>query len=77
MLVCYVLFDCKIFIFIEFGCNLLIKVRIKYNIKWIDWLLGNCYFYKEWFVVYCWYVSFICLGNMMFIVFVDWFDICE
>ncbi|MEE6082008.1 IS4 family transposase, partial [Avibacterium paragallinarum] len=46
-------------------------------IKRIDRLLGNRHLHKERLAVYRWHASFICSGNTMPIVLVDWSDIRE
>ncbi|EBA2903003.1 IS4-like element ISVsa5 family transposase, partial [Salmonella enterica] len=53
------------------------KARTKHNIKRIDRLLGNRHLHKERLAVYRWHASFICSGNTMPIVLVDWSDIRE
>ncbi|EBM9124743.1 IS4-like element ISVsa5 family transposase, partial [Salmonella enterica subsp. enterica serovar Kentucky] len=59
------------------GRNLPTKARTKHNIKRIDRLLGNRHLHKERLAVYRWHASFICSGNTMPIVLVDWSDIRE
>ncbi len=61
----------------ELGRNLPTKARTKHNIKRIDRLLGNRHLHKERLAVYRWHASFICSGNTMPIVLVDWSDIRE
>ena len=70
-------FDCKTLTLTELGRNLPTKARTKHNIKRIDRLLGNRHLHKERLAVYRWHASFICSGNTMPIVLVDWSDIRE
>ncbi|EPH4415232.1 IS4-like element ISVsa5 family transposase, partial [Escherichia coli] len=69
--------DCKTLTLTELGRNLPTKARTKHNIKRIDRLLGNRHLHKERLAVYRWHASFICSGNTMPIVLVDWSDIRE
>ncbi|WP_438441970.1 IS4 family transposase, partial [Escherichia sp. 364] len=71
------LLDCKTLTLTELGRNLPTKARTKHNIKRIDRLLGNRHLHKERLAVYRWHASFICSGNTMPIVLVDWSDIRE
>lgn len=74
-LACHALLDCKTLTLTELGRNLPTKARTKHNIKRIDRLLGNRHLHKERLAVYRWHASFICSGNTMPIVLVDWSDI--
>lgn len=74
---CHALLDCKTLTLTELGRNLPTKARTKHNIKRIDRLLGNRHLHKERLAVYRWHASFICSGNTMPIVLVDWSDIRE
>lgn len=76
-LACHALLDCKTLTLTELGRNLPTKARTKHNIKRIDRLLGNRHLHKERLAVYRWHASFICSGNTMPIVLVDWSDIRE
>ncbi len=76
-LACHALLDCKTLTLTELGSNLPTKARTKHNIKRIDRLLGNRHLHKERLAVYRWHASFICSGNTMPIVLVDWSDIRE
>ncbi|HCO8002832.1 TPA: IS4 family transposase, partial [Escherichia fergusonii] len=76
-LACHTLLDCKTLTLTELGRNLPTKARTKHNIKRIDRLLGNRHLHKERLAVYRWHASFICSGNTMPIVLVDWSDIRE
>ena len=71
-LACHALLDCKTLTLTELGRNLPTKARTKHNIKRIDRLLGNRHLHKERLAVYRWHASFICSGNTMPIVLVDW-----
>ncbi len=73
----HALLDCKTLTLTELGRNLPTKARTKHNIKRIDRLLGNRHLHKERLAVYRWHASFICSGNTMPIVLVDWSDIRE
>ncbi len=76
-LACHALLDCKTLTLTELGRNLPTKARTKHNIKRIDRLLGNRHLHKERLAVYRWHASFICSGNAMPIILVDWSDIRE
>ncbi len=76
-LACHALLDCKTLTLTELSRNLPTKARTKHNIKRIDRLLGNRHLHKERLAVYRWHASFICSGNTMPIVLVDWSDIRE
>ena len=76
-LACHALLECKTLTLTELGRNLPTKARTKHNIKRIDRLLGNRHLHKERLAVYRWHASFICSGNSMPIVLVDWSDIRE
>ncbi|EPY5958889.1 IS4 family transposase, partial [Escherichia coli] len=76
-LACHALLDCKTLTLTDLGRNLPTKARTKHNIKRIDRLLGNRHLHKERLAVYRWHASFICSGNTMPIVLVDWSDIRE
>lgn len=76
-LACHALLECKTFTLTEVCCNLPTNARTKHNIKRIDRLLGNHHLHKERLTVYRWHASFICAGNSMPIVLVDWSDIRE
>ncbi|MEI8633119.1 IS4 family transposase [Vibrio sp. PP-XX7] len=76
-LACHALLECKTLTLTELGRNLPTKARTKHNIKRIDRLLGNRHLHKERLAVYRWHASFICSGNTMPIVLVDWSDIRE
>lgn len=77
MLACKSLLDSKTLTLTELGRNLPTNARTKHNIKRIDRLLGNPHLHRERLAIYQWHASFICSGNPMPIVLVDWSDIRE
>lgn len=77
MLACRALLDSKKLTLTELGRNLPNQARTKHNIKRMDRLLGNRHLHKERLAVYRRHASFICSGNSMPIVLVDWPDIRE
>ena len=76
-LVCHALLDCKTLTLTDLGRNLPTQARTKHNIKRMDRLLGNRHLHRERLAVYRWHASFICAGNLMPIVLIDWSDIRE
>ncbi|MCZ5569767.1 IS4 family transposase, partial [Escherichia coli] len=74
-LACHSLLDCKTLTLTELGLNLQTKAIKKHNIKRIDRLFVNRHLQKERLAVYRCHASFICSGNTMPIVHVDWSDI--
>lgn len=77
MLACRALLDSKKLTLTELGRNLPNQARTKHNIKRMDRLLGNRHLHKERLAVYRWHASFVCSGNPMPVVLVDWSDIRE
>lgn len=77
MLACRALLDSKTLTLTELGRNLPCQARTKHNIKRMDRLLGNHHLHRERLAVYRWHASFICAGNPMPVVLVDWSDIRE
>lgn len=77
MLACRALLDSKTLTLTELGRNLPCQARTKHNIKRMDRLLGNHHLHQERLAVYRWHASFICAGNPMPVVLVDWSDIRE
>lgn len=77
MLACRALLDSKTLTLTELGRNLPCQARTKHNIKRMDRLLGNHHLHQERLAVYHWHASFICAGNPMPVVLVDWSDIRE
>ena len=75
MLACNALLDSRTLTLTELGRNLSTHARTKHNIKRMDRLLGNQHLHRERLAVYRWHASFICSGNPMPIVLVDWSDI--
>jgi len=76
-LACRGLLSCKTLTLTELGRNLPCNAKTKHNIKRMDRLLGNHHLHKERLAVYRWHASFICSGNPMPVVLVDWSDIRE
>lgn len=77
MLACRALLDSKTLTLTKLGRNLPCQARTKHNIKRMDRLLGNHHLHQERLAVYRWHASFICAGNPMPVVLVDWSDIRE
>lgn len=77
MLACRALLDSKTLTLTELGRNLPCQARTKHNINRMDRLLGNHHLHRERLAVYRWHASFICAGNLMPVVLVDWSDIRE
>lgn len=76
-LACRALLNSKALTLTELGRNLPTKSRAKHNIKRMDRLLGNRHLHHERLAVYRWHASFICSGNPMPVILVDWSDIRE
>ena len=76
-LACQALLNSKTLTLTELGRNLPTKSRTKHNIKRMDRLLGNQHLHQERLAVYRWHASYICSGNPMPIILVDWSDIRE
>lgn len=77
MLACRALLDSKTLTLTKLGRNLPCQARTKHNINRMDRLLGNHHLHQERLAVYRWHASFICAGNLMPVVLVDWSDIRE